>query len=47
MHNPHEGWPPADSTKINIKIDGNMSAGAARAAALEVIANFGKADFGK
>lgn len=36
-----------DSTKINIKIDGNMSAGAARAAALEVIANFGKADFGK
>jgi len=36
-----------DSTKINIQIDGFISAEVARAAALEVIANFGKADFGK
>ncbi len=37
----------ADSTRITIQIDGFMSAEAAKAAALEVMANFGKADFGR
>ena len=35
------------SSKITVKIDGFMSAEAARTAAMEVIANFLKADFGR
>ncbi len=37
----------SESTAINIEIDGFISAGAAKAAAVEVLSNFVKADFGK
>ena len=36
-----------DTTRINIKIDGFINAETAKAAALEVLANFLKADFGQ
>jgi hypothetical protein len=41
------GFVHNESTSITIKIDGFISAEVARAAALEVIANLPKADFGK